>query len=159
MKQQPSKVYTITFGDVAENHARMQKIGRLAESGYSIKRLENLATRLERDGVTCEYVDLSSKWIGDDKVVDAGVLVIRKGLNYVLGDTTQGIIAEHDNLDMDKHAFMRGRVVRKHARWNLCFADNDQEPKYEDGKGSELFYDKLIFSYKMLLILLYIFFI
>jgi hypothetical protein len=30
---------------------------------------------------------------------------------------------------------MRGRVVNKHARWNLCFADEDQEPDYEDGKG------------------------
>jgi len=36
---------------------------------------------------------------------------------------------------MDKHALMRGKVVNKHARWNLCFADEDQEPEYENGKG------------------------
>ena len=33
-----SKVYTITFGDVAENHAKMQKIGTLHDSGYSIEK-------------------------------------------------------------------------------------------------------------------------
>jgi len=30
---------------------------------------------------------------------------------------------------------MRGRVVNKLARWNLCYADEDQEPNYEEGKG------------------------
>ena len=32
-------------------------------------------------------------------------------------------------------AFMKGRVVNKRARWNLCFADYDQEPDYENKRG------------------------
>jgi hypothetical protein len=39
------------------------------------------------------------------------------------------------DLDWDSKAFMYGRVVSKHARHNLCFADDGQEPNYEDGKG------------------------
>ena len=44
-------------------------------------------------------------------------------------------MAENDNLTMDKKALMIGKVVNKVARWNLCFADEDQEPNYEAGKG------------------------
>ena len=32
-------------------------------------------------------------------------------------------------------AFIKGRVVNKRARWNLCFADCDQEPDYENKRG------------------------
>ena len=46
-----SKVYTITFGDVAENHARMQKIGTLHENGYSIEQLEMVQSKLEALGI------------------------------------------------------------------------------------------------------------
>jgi hypothetical protein len=42
---------------------------------------------------------------------------------------------EHAALPADKHAFMRGRVVNKRARHNLCFADRAQEPEYAAGKG------------------------
>ena len=31
---------------------------------------------------------------------------------------------------------MKGRVCNKKARWNLCFADYDQEPDYASGKGT-----------------------
>lgn len=118
---------TITFGDVAENHARMQKIGTLHASGYSVAQLTQLAEKLERLGLICEYVDLGG---------EAGVLVIRRGVQHILGtDDTQSLQKEHAVLDVDKKALMRGRVVNKHARWNLCFDEEDQEPLYEDGKG------------------------
>ena len=63
-------------------------------------------------------------------------MVIKRGVQHILGtENTSELMAEHDSLAMDKQAFMRGRVVNKHARWNLCFADEDQEPSYADGKG------------------------
>jgi hypothetical protein len=43
------KVYTITFGDVAENHARMQKIGTLAEHGFSTEQLRQLQSKFPED--------------------------------------------------------------------------------------------------------------
>ncbi len=39
------------------------------------------------------------------------------------------------SLDFDTKAKMRGRVVNKRARYNLCFADFNQELDYEEGKG------------------------
>ena len=137
-----NKVYTITFGDVAENHARMQKIGTLHENGYSIEKLEKVQAKLRKMGLVTEMVDLDigTEFEGDDeeKVLEfevAKVLVIRRGAQFILGEETDGLMAENDALTMDKKAFMKGKVVNKVARWNLCFADEDQEPNYEDGKG------------------------
>lgn len=49
---------------------------------------------------------------------------------------------EHDGLTMDKHAFMRGRVVNKvvlliNTRSGICVSrrKEDQDPVYEDWKG------------------------
>jgi hypothetical protein len=123
------KVYTITYGDVAENHARMQKIGTLHDRGYSIELLEKVATKLEKEGLDVEIVRMNMD------AERAAVLVIRKGVQHILGSTTKELIEENDRLDKDKKALMRGRVVNKHARWNLCFGDEDQEPAYEDGRG------------------------
>ena len=39
-------VTTITLVDVAENHARMQKIGTLHDKGYSIEQLQALGESL-----------------------------------------------------------------------------------------------------------------
>uniref|UniRef100_A0A6C0IWJ9 2OGFeDO JBP1/TET oxygenase domain-containing protein n=1 Tax=viral metagenome TaxID=1070528 RepID=A0A6C0IWJ9_9ZZZZ len=129
-----SKVYTITYGDVAENHARMQKIGTLHEKGYSIEHLEKVQEKLNGYGLTTELFDLNAGF--DPSYEKAKVLVIRKGVQYILQeDDTEKLMKENDNLTMDKKAFMRGRVVNKLARWNLCFSDEDQEPDYENAKG------------------------
>ena len=139
-----SKVYTVTFGDVAENHARMQKIGVLAKNGYSVQQLNSLFHKLSSYGLTCELVDLSQHWVGESKVDDACVLVIRRGVQFILGEEdTSSIMNEHDGLTMDKHALMRGRVVNKHARWNLCFSEEDQEPFYQEGRGRIVAYKRI----------------
>ena len=38
-------------------------------------------------------------------------------------------------MSVDKKAFMYGRVVDKHARWNLCFDEKAREPEYAKGCG------------------------
>jgi hypothetical protein len=78
-----------------------------------------------------EMIDLN---VGKE-FADAKVLVIRRGAQYILGEETGGLMEENDELTMDKKALMKGKVVNKVARWNLCFADEDQEPNYKDGKG------------------------
>lgn len=130
------KVYTITYGDVAENHARMQKIGQLHAEGYSLATLQAVQERLLGEGIVSDLIPLHEVLLEEDRTEEAYVLVIRKGAQHILGtDGTVELMAENDALTMDKHALMRGRVVNKLARWNLCFADEDQEPLYEDGKG------------------------
>jgi len=128
------KVYTITFGDVAENHAKMQKIGTLHEKGYSVAQLEQIQGKLTGYGLATEMIDLN---VGFDATFsEAKVLVIRRGAQFILGEeTTAGLMAENDAQTMDKKALMKGKVVNKVARWNLCFAEEDQEPNYDDGKG------------------------
>ena len=138
MNSEPNKVYTITYGDVSENHAKMQKIGTLHESGYSIEKLESIQQKLTGYGLTTEMADLSgeiSEQFPDVVFQAAKVLIIRRGAQFILGEETVGLIAENDSLPMDKRALMRGKEVEKRARWNLCFADEDQEPNYQDGKG------------------------
>ena len=42
---------------------------------------------------------------------------------------------ELKELNWDKKAIMRGKVVNKKARYNLCFSNFSQEPDYDNGKG------------------------
>lgn len=128
--------YTTTFGDVAENHAKMQKLGVMHEHGYSCEQLMEIGRMLSQQGLMTEWVDLNIPG------QEAGVLVIRRGVQYILGDTV-GLRAEHDALVPDKHAKMRGRVVNKHARWNLCFDENDQEADFENGKGTVVAWERI----------------
>jgi hypothetical protein len=114
----------------------MQKIGTLHENGYSIEKLLQIQEKLNSIGLTTEMINLNEDV--DETFEQARVLVIRGAVQYIFDELeldTNDLMEENDNLTMDKHALMRGRVVNKHARWNLCFADEDQEPDYEDGKG------------------------
>lgn len=140
--------YTITFGDVAENHARMQKIGRLHDTGYSIMQLEELQRKLqEEEGLETEMVDLTTYY---ERGVAAKVLVIRKGVQHVLKTENAGLLMEeHAVLPMDKKAKMRGKVVNKHARWNLCFDEELQEPNYDEGKGRVVSFKEVPYTRKL----------
>jgi hypothetical protein len=99
---------------------------------------------------------------GKDLGLEAYVLVARGGLAALLGReekqgegeeekkgegvaeggggsgaprTADAFFAEQAGLAHDKKAFMKGRVVNKKARHNLCFQEHAQEPDYENGKG------------------------
>lgn len=131
---------TITFGDQAENHKGMQIIGNAADKGFSINDLKLAKEKFESVGAKCELIDL--KILLDenirDKVDDASVLVVKNGINCMLKKSKSNkekLFEELVNLNWDKKAFMYGRVVNKHARYNLCFDDVSQEPDYEQGKG------------------------
>jgi hypothetical protein len=142
---------TITFGDQAENHAGMQKIGKMAKDGYSLEDLTLIAKTFRKKRGECELIDLVKEAKLDDEkdVEPAYILILRKGVEILLRpwrdrDSTappttskyaDNLYEELSALDVDKKALMRGRVVNKHARHNLCFAEFPQEPDYENGKG------------------------
>ena len=123
-------VFTVTFGDVAENHVGNQQIGDLAVKGFSKDDLLCAKLKAEAEGIVTELVDLSG---------DAYILVLRHAVYHILGDDSRDeLINEHAVLEADKKAVMYGRVVNKHARHNLCFVsreEDEQEPCYEEGKG------------------------
>ncbi len=121
-----NSVFTLTFGDAAENHVGMEMIGKKGEegSGYTVDELREIA----KDFPTAELHILNSKEEHDE----AAVLVIR---NILSDDLHKAMFEEQAKLDHDKKAFMYGRVVNKKARWNLCFDSEGHDPDYEEGKG------------------------
>lgn len=128
-----NRVITITFGDQAENHAGMQKIGNLADKGLSVDNLKEIRDKYFTNFKT-ELVELSRS--GEKDMDPAAVLVVR---NY----SSEDLFHEMRRLKWDKKAKMYGRVVNKHARWNLCFSDFDQEPDYNNGKGRVVNFAKI----------------
>lgn len=63
---------------------------------------------------------------------EAYLLVVRRAIrNDELLRELQGLEDQ-----VDKKAVMRGRVVNKLARWNLCFDDIAQRPNIEAGEGT-----------------------
>lgn len=133
---------TITFGDVAENHPGMQKLGKLAKEGLTLDDLRKAKALFEANGYNCELIDIKSVLESDkDKAEapEAYILVVRGFLkdkfdedNKVIADV---LYEEEANLQWDKKAMMYKKVVNKNARWNLCYDETPQEPNYEIGKG------------------------
>lgn len=130
---------TITFGDVAENHAKNQQIGELAKEGFLGSDLFATQVMFESKGVRCEMVDLRG---GDESLPEARVLVVKQPLKLfgTDADVLQAEIAAHEP---DKKVLMYGSVVNKHARWNLCMGDEAQEADYESGKGTVVAFEAL----------------
>jgi alkylated DNA repair dioxygenase AlkB len=155
---------TLTFGDQAENHVGMQKIGKMADAGFSSEDMARTRAFFEERGFVCEYIELMDSLVPYGQCTDAvdvmpnekipahlraPLLIIRGGVNAFsldeslesLSDSSTAIsladllYQEQSGLPKDTKAKMYGRVVNKYARHNLCFADESQEPDYAEGKG------------------------
>jgi hypothetical protein len=133
---------TITFGDVAENHPGMQKLGKLAKHGLTLNDLQKAKAFFEGNGYNCELIDIRSALLTSEDKKEAPetyILVVRGFLKDTFGENEKVIAdvlyEEETKLQWDKKAKMYGRVVDKHARWNLCYDETAQEPNYEIGKG------------------------
>lgn len=142
------KTITITFGDQAENHKGMQIIGKKADRGFNKEELEECKTRFESEGYKCEMIDLFTLLPKEHhkNTKEAHLLIIRNGVSCMLkevGGDADTLMEEQLNLDYDKKAFMYGKVVNKHARHNLCFGEEEQEPSYEEGKGRIVAYSSV----------------
>ena len=143
-----TKTITITFGDQAENHHGMQKLGQLADVGFSAEDLKLSKGKFESKGYVCELIDLNSALEGIEiKTEVASVLIIRNGLECLLkedGLTIDQMFKEQMDLKWDSKALMYGKVVNKKARHNLCFGESSQEPDYESGKGRVVAFTDLV---------------
>lgn len=66
------------------------------------------------------------------------MLVVRNGVECLLQNTgfmASDLLKEMQTLTWDKQGLMYGKVLNKHARYNICFGEQPQEPEYEKGKG------------------------
>lgn len=136
-------VITITFGDVAENHARMQKIGTLADRGFTIPELFSASEAFTALGCETEIIPLETALPEDirNDADQAAILIVRQGVQVLLQGndaTLDDLLREHTALTWDSKALMRGKVVNKHARHNLCYADEAQVADYAAGKGTTI---------------------
>ncbi len=134
-----NQTFTLTFGDQAENHVGMQKIGQLAEVGFTREDLERAQAWFEDKRCECTLSNLRDLLPPESaaEASDAYILVIKRGASGILEEHggADALYEEQRDLPKDSKALMYGRVVNKHARHNLCFSDTSQEPAYEEGKG------------------------
>ena len=154
MEQRKFKEFiSFTFGDVGENHVRMQKIGKMSERGFSEEDLLEAVKWFEERGIEYEMIRLNDLLEEEDRdrVENAFVLVIRDGAKHVLDDekAADKLYDEAVSFEWDTRAKMYGRVVNKHARYNICLDDEGQEPDYENGKGRIVSWDDAPFLGKL----------
>jgi alkylated DNA repair dioxygenase AlkB len=130
-----NQTFTLTFSESVENHTGMQIIGNKASKGFS----EDLVRQLAKD-YHGELIQLNSESLRPDQPEgrrpDACICIFRNGLKELFDIEPNEAFKEQEKLEKDKKAFMYGRVVNKLARHNLCFADFNQDPEYEHGKGT-----------------------
>lgn len=120
---------TLTFGDQAENHVGMQKIGQLADSGFTMEDLKSIKKKFKK----AKIINLTN---------GAGILIIKNGVDELLkNNNPDDLFNEQNSLKADKKAKMYGRVVNKKARYNLCFGDKGQKPDYINGMGTIVAYN------------------
>lgn len=128
---------TLTFGDCAENHVGMQQIGSKLNNGFSYEDLVRINNNFGSEDSMIYNLKTCSNF-EDTNMPEAYILVIKNGVDRLLheiGSNKYELFEEQRQLDYDKKAFMYGRVVNKHARWNICFSNFEQEPDYENKKG------------------------
>jgi hypothetical protein len=154
--QNNNSTWTITFGEVIENHAGMQKIGELSKQGFDIKDLEKAKKYSEEKGYKTEWLELNNALPenvrkNSDRAV---LLIIRNGIHMLLNSSDNDFnsfmqeVFSTENI-VDKKAFMKGRVVNKLARWNLCYGEEAQEPDYENKKGRVISFSQTPFLNKI----------
>lgn len=145
-KKSISKCMTITFGDVAENHVGMQKIGEEADSGFSYEELVDAKNYFkDRKCKTKIYHlrDLLEDTEHYDDAESAYLLVVKSGL-HVFGDMFVDALTDVlESLKWDTFAKMRGVVKNKRARYNLCFGEENQESNFENGKGTVVAFEDI----------------
>jgi hypothetical protein len=155
-------VITLTFGDQAENHVGMEQLGKMVDEGqgFNLDDLMTMRTKFKSLGAFTQIYNLEKDELEseeEEKKPEAHLLVIRNGVNIILKDlgldekeyNHKKMFEEQASLNVDKKVFMYGRVVNKHARWNLCFNQTSQEPDYENGKGRIISFDDVPITSKL----------
>lgn len=137
------QTFTLTFGDVAENHTGMQKIGKEAEKGLTFEELQSALFWFSEKGCNCDLYELNQLLPEGFEGEKAYFLIIRNGLSALTKASSSEFFEEQERLDKDTKAFMYGRVVNKKARHNLCFGPENSEPDYQQGRGRVVSFDQI----------------
>lgn len=145
-----TQTITITYGDHAENHRGMQIISQSENEMLAIPAMRGLTVAdLEKIGESLTGAEFSTELHRldfichpdrDNKLPDAAILIIRGGVNKILKAadlSADDMYDEQIALTPDKMVLNSdGRVVKKIARWNLCYADWEQKADILNGRGT-----------------------
>lgn len=147
---------TLTFGDVAESHVGMQKIGKMAENGFNIFDIKRAKKWFKSKGCETLIVKLNDflpetvqngeeeKSLIDakeDPRFEAYVFIARDGLKYLIDDSNgSNILTEMLFFQWDTKVYnVKRRVVQnKNARYNLNFSDHHQISDFKIGNGTTI---------------------
>lgn len=134
---------TLTYGDVAESHVGMQKIGQMADKGFQLEDLQKAKKYFEERGSNVQLIMLNDFLPKEerDKADPAYLLVIRDGLkNLINDDKGQYLVTETQLFKWDAKLWNKRRkiVQNKNARHNLNFSDHKQIADFENGKGTTI---------------------
>ena len=108
------ETFTITYGDVAENHKGMQKIGLETNRGLKKQDLLLMKRWFELNGAKCSMINLQGFLPIQTTDLDAYILVVRDGIDTMFSKGyADKFLTELQDLEWDSKAFMYGRVVNK----------------------------------------------
>jgi hypothetical protein len=136
----------VTFGEQSENHYGMTKNGNgLAEHGYSLDDLTDIMLYCQEKGIQHELISLHDMELTESiDLEESYVLYIKNGVNKLIGNrATRKLFTELATLDWDTQFWdtRRSKVLNKHARYNLCFANEYQDADFENKQGTMISYD------------------
>lgn len=150
---------TLTYGEVAESHVGMQKIGNMADKGFSLSDLERAQKYFTDKGCNSYIIKLNNFLPKKDSVEDdeeeneqlnkaydddefqAYLLVVRNGMECLANDKNgNNLLTEVLFFPWDTKLYNERRnvVQNKLARYNLNFDSEKQISDFEEGKGTTI---------------------
>lgn len=127
---------TLTFSECVENSTGMEHIGDTCDSGFNENDIYKAIDYCKKHKIEYALYDLSNlalpNWDVDDECC---LLLIMK--NFVDYEKSRQMFDMLSQLNWDSKYFdvRRNKVLNKHARHNLCFANYYSEPNYENRMG------------------------
>lgn len=122
---------TITFGECSENHVGMKQNGKISENGFNSDDLDRIVNYFNDKII--ERIDLT-KYLDDNYIgPKAELLIIRNAIS-----NHSNIFNELNILNWDDKYFCtrKGKVLKKHARTNLCFGSYSQNSDFQNKIGT-----------------------
>jgi len=139
-----SHTITITFGDRIVNHVGMQQLGT-EQDGLAASDILRMDVAFQKLGCKVKVIDLYKvlQLSEEPKQGEEALVLLVSGAVQALGIDATALGKDLAALQWDTRCYMKGRVVNKRARYNLCFARTSQEPMYHAKQGRVIAFDQV----------------
>ena len=135
-----NETITLTFCDSGENHVGMEMLGEKVEvgDGFQLEDLIKTREKFEELGLETELYNLGE--LVDEEKEEAYVLVIRSTVSKLVNKEELWNELTRFEWDRKYYCTRRKRVLNKHARANVCFAEVGRVSDYERKRGTIIGY-------------------